>query len=69
MEAAQREGSLPGGDPLAFACIAWSLVHGIAKLAIAKSLPFKSESEILRFAARAIKALYDGMAPKRSPIE
>jgi AcrR family transcriptional regulator len=62
VKAAQREGSLPGSDPLALACIAWSLVHGVAKLAIARKLPFKSESEILRFAARAIRALYDGMA-------
>jgi AcrR family transcriptional regulator len=64
VEAAQREGSLPAGDPLTLACTAWSLVHGVAKLAIAKRLPFKSESEILRFAAGAIKALHEGMAPK-----
>jgi len=63
VEAAQSEGSLPGGDPLALACIAWSLVHGVAKLAIARRLPFKSESAILRFAARAIQALQHGMAP------
>ncbi|HXP86897.1 MAG TPA: TetR/AcrR family transcriptional regulator [Bryobacteraceae bacterium] len=63
VEAAQREGSLPGGDPLPLACIAWSLVHGVAKLAIAHRLPFKSESEILRFAAGAIEALHQGMAP------
>jgi AcrR family transcriptional regulator len=66
VEAAQREGSLPGGDPLPLACIAWSLVHGIAKLAVAKRLPFKSEAEILRFAAHAIKALHEGMAPSES---
>jgi AcrR family transcriptional regulator len=62
VEAAQREGSLPEGDPLALACIAWSMVHGVAKLAIARKLPFKSESGILRFAARAIRALHEGMA-------
>ena len=62
VEAAQREGSLPGGDPLALACIAWSLVHGVAKLAIARKLPFQSESEILRFADRAIQTLHEGMA-------
>jgi AcrR family transcriptional regulator len=67
VEAAQREGSLPGGDPLALACIAWSLVHGVAKLAIAKRLPFESESEVLRFAAHAIQTLHDGIAPKRPP--
>jgi AcrR family transcriptional regulator len=62
VETAQREGSLPAGDPLALACIAWSLVHGVAKLAIARRLPFQSEPEILRFAAHAIQALHDGMA-------
>jgi AcrR family transcriptional regulator len=65
VEDAQREGSLPGGDPLALACTAWSLVHGVAKLAIAKRLPFKSESEILGFATVAIKTLHEGMAPKQ----
>lgn len=64
VEAAQREGSLPAGSSMELACAAWSLVHGIAKLAIAKNLPFKSEPEILRFAARAIQMLHHGMAPK-----
>jgi AcrR family transcriptional regulator len=61
VEAAQRERSLPDGDPVALACIAWSMVHGVAKLAISKSLPFQSEAEILRFAERAIHALHHGM--------
>jgi AcrR family transcriptional regulator len=69
VEAAQCEGSLPGGDQLALACIAWSLVHGVAKLAIAKRLPFKSESKVLRFATHAIKTLYDGMGPKQAPLQ
>ncbi len=61
-EAAQREGSLPPGDTLEAACIAWSLVHGVAELgAIAKRLPFSSESEILRFATQAIKRLHEGI--------
>jgi AcrR family transcriptional regulator len=63
VEAAQAEGSLPAGDPLELACMAWSLVHGVAKLAIAKRLPFQSEAEVLRFAEKAIKTLYNGMAP------
>src|SRR5580704_1479890 len=33
VEAAQREGTLPAGDPHPLACMAWSLVHGVAKLA------------------------------------
>jgi AcrR family transcriptional regulator len=68
VEGAQREGSLPGGDPLGLACIAWSLVHGVAKLAIARRLPFKSGPEILRFATHAIEALHAGMAPKRAVL-
>jgi len=64
VKAAQDEGSLPAGDPLPLACTAWSLVHGVAKLAIAKSLPFQSEAAVLRFAAQAIQALYKGMATK-----
>jgi len=65
VEAAQSEGSLPAGDAVALACVAWSLVHGVAKLAIAKRLPFQSQSRILRFAAQAIQSLYEGMGPKR----
>jgi hypothetical protein len=36
--------------------MAWALVHGIAKLAVAKRLPFRSPDEILRFAVSAIDA-------------
>ncbi|HMD50800.1 MAG TPA: TetR/AcrR family transcriptional regulator [Bryobacteraceae bacterium] len=67
VEAAQQEASLPTGDSTELACTAWSLVHGIAKLGIAKNLPFKSEPEILRFAARAIDTLHHGMAPTHYP--
>jgi AcrR family transcriptional regulator len=63
VEAAQTEGSLPARDPVEAACMAWSLVHGVAKLAIAKRLPFDSEAGALRFAAQAIDTLYEGMAP------
>jgi AcrR family transcriptional regulator len=46
----QDEGRLPSGDPLKHALLAWSLVHGIAKLAITGRLPYQSTDEILRFA-------------------
>jgi AcrR family transcriptional regulator len=46
----QAEGRLPEGDPKALACLAWTMVHGIAKLAMAKRLPYKSKTEILKFA-------------------
>ena len=54
VEDAQREGPLPPGDTLSSALEAWALVHGIAKLAIAQRLPFKSRNEILKFAEQAI---------------
>jgi AcrR family transcriptional regulator len=50
----QQEGSLPAGDPLPLALRAWSIVHGVAKLATAKRLPFKTHAEILKFASFVI---------------
>src|SRR5258708_28819197 len=38
------------GDPLDLALLAWSMVHGIAKLAITGRLPDRPKSEILKFA-------------------
>ncbi len=50
------EGCLPGGagDPLGTALVAWSLVHGIANLAIAERLPHRGRAQVLRFADTAI---------------
>jgi AcrR family transcriptional regulator len=50
----QRDKQLPSGDPLAFGLLAWSMVHGIAKLAITARLPFGSKAKILAFAAFVI---------------
>jgi len=52
----QREGQLPAGGTEYRAMLAWSLVHGIAKLAVAKRLPFRSQDEILQFTVSAIEA-------------
>jgi AcrR family transcriptional regulator len=41
-------------DPLDHALFAWSLVHGIAKLAIAGRLPFRSRARVLAFAGYAV---------------
>lgn len=52
--ACQQEGVLPLGDTKQLALLAWSMVHGIAKLAITGRLPFSSRDEVLRFAEYVI---------------
>jgi AcrR family transcriptional regulator len=46
----QEEGRLPPGGPHEFALLAWSIVHGVAKLAITGRLPYRSRTGILKFA-------------------
>jgi AcrR family transcriptional regulator len=46
----QDAGRLPSGDSHQMALLAWTMVHGIAKLAITGRLPFHSANEVLRFA-------------------
>jgi AcrR family transcriptional regulator len=60
--ASQKAGHMPSGDPQPLALVAWSLVHGIAKLAIAKRLPLESADAILRFTEFATRALGDGLS-------
>jgi len=50
VKACQDNRQLPSGDTLQFALLAWTMVHGIAKLATAKRLPFDSRAGILKFA-------------------
>ena len=50
--AAQQSGDLPTGDRMPLAWTAWSLVHGIAKLAISGNLPLSARSTI-EFTRRA----------------
>jgi AcrR family transcriptional regulator len=42
-------------DPFDRALIAWSLVHGIAKLAIAGRFPFRAKAKVLKFTDSAIR--------------
>jgi len=63
--AAQQSGQLPAGDSNRFALTAWSLVHGIAKLAVAGHLPFESEEAILDFTDFATRAQADGWTKLR----
>jgi AcrR family transcriptional regulator len=58
--AAQAEGALPKGDPQRFAVLAWSGVHGLAKLAIGGQLPFNSK-QTLEFADYLTQVLAIGM--------
>jgi len=50
----QEEGQLPDGNTMERALYAWSLVHGIAKLAVAGRFPFKTKAALLKFAKFAI---------------
>jgi AcrR family transcriptional regulator len=45
----QAAKQMPGGDPEPAAYHAWAVVHGIAKLANAGQLPWRSKAEVLRF--------------------
>jgi AcrR family transcriptional regulator len=47
----QGANQMPAGDPERLAYQAWSLVHGIAKLANAGQLPWRSKAKVLCFCA------------------
>jgi AcrR family transcriptional regulator len=59
--AVQAEGGLPQGDPQPLALVAWSGVHGLAKLAIGGRLPFNAR-QTLEFAGYLTRVLASGMA-------
>lgn len=63
--AAQAEGALPKGDPQRLAIVAWSGVHGLAKLAIGGQIPF-SAKQTLEFADYLTLVLERGMASAAS---
>jgi AcrR family transcriptional regulator len=50
VKAGQHERQLPAGDAHRLAMLAWSMVHGIAKLATTGRLPYRSSAQILQFA-------------------
>jgi AcrR family transcriptional regulator len=50
----QEEGQLPAGNTPERTLYAWSLVHGIAKLAVARRFPFQTKAALLKFAKFAI---------------
>lgn len=59
--AAQQAGDLPAGDPRPIAWTAWSLVHGIAKLATGGNLPLDAEGT-LAFTRNAARDFLEGVA-------
>jgi AcrR family transcriptional regulator len=63
---AQRAGDLAAGDPLPSAWTAWSLVHGIAKLANSGNLPLTRKAT-LEFTRNATRTMFDGMVVKGRP--
>ncbi|MBZ5537027.1 MAG: TetR/AcrR family transcriptional regulator [Acidobacteriia bacterium] len=60
----QRQRELPPGDPLPLALVAWSLVHGIGKLANANRFPFHSKTELMKFSEKALDGALGGMRRK-----
>lgn len=63
VEDCQAEGQLPSGRSRERALLAWSLVHGIAKLAVAGRLVGKSQSDVIEFAAFAIDESFAAQTP------
>ena len=55
VKTSQEAGRLPSGDLRQMALLAWTMVHGIAKLAITGRLPFDSKSGVLEFAEFVIE--------------
>jgi AcrR family transcriptional regulator len=62
----QKEGGLPEGDPHPLALMAWSMVHGIAKLATSGKLPYTSK-QVLDFTQYASEAFVSGMGNLKQP--
>ena len=67
VEAFQADEALPPGDPMPYALIAWSMVHGVAKLAINGRLPLEGTRAVLNFADTATNALWKGLGEALSP--
>jgi AcrR family transcriptional regulator len=54
VKAAQQHGELARGDTVEYAYLAWTMVHGVAKLAITRRLPQHGKAGIMRFASFVI---------------
>lgn len=54
VKGAQQAGELAPGDAVEYAYLAWTMVHGVAKLAITRRLPYRGRAGIMRFASFVI---------------
>ena len=61
VEQCQAEGLLPPGDARPYALLAWSMVHGVAKLAVSGRLPLANLADALNFTDTATAALWRGL--------
>jgi hypothetical protein len=64
--ATQSSGGILAGDPMPYAFTAWSLVHGIAKLAVSGNLPMDAAAT-LEFTRTAAVQMLNGL--KSSPFD
>jgi AcrR family transcriptional regulator len=66
VEGCQSSGSLPSGSTESnakrLALLAWSMMHGVAKLAVAGQFPFSGMEETMEFTDAAGEALMHGIA-------
>jgi len=60
----QEANVLPKGHTLTLARVAWSLVHGIAQLAIGRLLPLRTRRELTGFVNLASRSLAGGLSDK-----
>lgn len=63
----QAQGLMPPGDPERLALKGWSLVHGLAKLALAGFLKMQKTSDVLAFADEATLSGLHGLLATRPP--
>jgi len=63
----QAAGCLPKGDCQPLALLAWSMVHGIAKLALGGRLPLSGTAQVLQFTDLATEAIRLGMTNVADP--
>ena len=67
VQSCQEAGRFPPGDPQSFTLLAWSMVHGVSKLAITGRLPFRTKAEILKFAGFVIDESLASRASAQQP--